>query len=99
MDDRGGQYARRAMNCHPRGLAAFCCALLDSVRQLVGQQSLARIGVRVIPARAKIEILPVGESLRLDRMVQFSRLTAGVDSHTTEVLVKARLHKRPGFRR
>src|SRR5690242_10873775 len=62
------------------------------MRQLVGEQALALLGVGSIVAGAEDHMMANGECLGADAASEFVRLYIVVDAYSGEIGVEARLH-------
>src|SRR4030095_6142469 len=66
--------------------------LLDRVRQFMRQQSLPGCSLRLIAPRAKVDVLPLSESFRLDVLRGPRRPRTGVHPHRSQVRTQRALH-------
>jgi hypothetical protein len=77
-------------------------ALLDGMCDLVGEQVLALIAVRIVVTGTEVNVLPHRVRLRTDRMRRLLGCSAGVHAHTRQIGSERLLelaHQRVGKRR
>jgi hypothetical protein len=71
--------------------------LLENALKFMGEQPVSRMGSGVVPARAEINLIPVGKSFGTEFPVQSVRGGTGMHAHIAEIRSETGFHSVPGF--